>query len=62
MEVQSKTESEAEMTKDITYRGFTDAATGQTIYVNPYTVRFRGAGRPSHHVRLFRNTHSDRNR
>jgi phosphotransferase system IIA component len=27
------------MTK-VSYRTFTDAATGQTIYVNPYAVRF----------------------
>jgi ribosomal protein L32E len=25
---------------NISYRSFTDAATGQTIYVNPYAVRF----------------------
>jgi phosphotransferase system IIA component len=24
----------------ISYRAFSDAATGQTIYVNPYAVRF----------------------
>jgi hypothetical protein len=24
----------------ISYKSFTDAATGQTIYVNPYAVRF----------------------
>jgi phosphotransferase system IIA component len=40
VETQSKTEGEAEMTKNITYHGFTDAATGQTIYVNPFSVRF----------------------
>jgi hypothetical protein len=40
MEEGTEGKGEAEMTKNIAYHGFTDAATGQTIYVNPYSVRF----------------------
>ena len=49
-------EGEQEMTK-VSYRAFTDAATGQTIYVNPYAVRFiMAAGHRT--TIIFSETHS----